>query len=310
MSESEPDILYHYTGETALISIISGKGAHSPTSSIWASDALFQNDSMELLEGRAPLRQALEYFIEERSADPKFRFDGTSTHNLRDAVKYFSDYLNEFENGPTRPHRVFVSCFCEDPDLLSQWRSYGQGGYSIGFDRRLLATSVPEGFEVPHDADFYSRPVPPRVRSVVYTTTGVRTALEDEVNEILGPSGGALRGWQSYGQLSVLLALARIKNLAFESEKEWRLIYVQRGGIIGWSNMSYKQSDFRPPAEARSGPNSVVPFIKMQFPKSAIRSIRVGPGGDKKLRLLAIERICEGLELDVEITSSEVPYRG
>lgn len=307
---TNPEMLYHYTDETALLSIISGKSARASTSAIWASDALFLNDSMELLAGREPLKRALEEFLAERIADPEFSLDGMTTHNLPTAVRYFSQYLNEFENGLSRPHRVFVACFCENPDLLSQWRSYGQGGYCIGFDRKLLEQSIPEDFETPRNADFYSRPVPPRVRSVVYTAAGVRTAFEDEMDEILGPSGGALRGWQSYGELSVLMALARIKDASFKSEQEWRLIYVQRGGILGWINMPYRQSDFRPPAEARSGPNSAVPFIKMQFLKSAIRSIRVGPGGDKKLRRLAIHRICESLGLEIEITSSAVPYRG
>jgi hypothetical protein len=29
---------------------------------------------------------------------------------------------------------IYLSCFCEDDNLLSQWRAYGtSGGYSLGF---------------------------------------------------------------------------------------------------------------------------------------------------------------------------------
>jgi|SRR5579864_1497915 len=35
--------------------------------------------------------------------------------------------------------RIYVVCFCERPNLLSQWRTYGQsGGYSIGLSRSAL----------------------------------------------------------------------------------------------------------------------------------------------------------------------------
>jgi Protein of unknown function (DUF2971) len=31
-------------------------------------------------------------------------------------------------------YRIYAVCFCEEENLLSQWRAYGQnGGYSIGF---------------------------------------------------------------------------------------------------------------------------------------------------------------------------------
>jgi hypothetical protein len=37
-------------------------------------------------------------------------------------------------------YATFVACFCENGNLLSQWRAYARtAGYSIGFDRASLA---------------------------------------------------------------------------------------------------------------------------------------------------------------------------
>jgi hypothetical protein len=40
---------------------------------------------------------------------------------------------------------VYITCFCEDGDLLSQWRGYADpGGYAIGFDAAELEECVRE----------------------------------------------------------------------------------------------------------------------------------------------------------------------
>jgi hypothetical protein len=40
-------------------------------------------------------------------------------------------------------YRTYVACFCEDDNLLSQWRAYGQnGGYSLTFPRDVLSKSL------------------------------------------------------------------------------------------------------------------------------------------------------------------------
>jgi len=37
-------------------------------------------------------------------------------------------------------YQFYACCFCEDPDILSQWRTYANrgGGYAIGFDTEDL----------------------------------------------------------------------------------------------------------------------------------------------------------------------------
>lgn len=47
-------------------------------------------------------------------------------------------FANSFEYGL----RPFIACFCEQGDLLSQWRGYGGGApaFSLGLDLSSLAT--------------------------------------------------------------------------------------------------------------------------------------------------------------------------
>ncbi|MDR2252448.1 MAG: hypothetical protein LBD97_01060 [Bifidobacteriaceae bacterium] len=85
--------LYHYTQLNLMWLILQGQ-------EIWATHARFSNDDEELKSGWS--------FFSKLSGQ------GTSTIDL--------DTINPF-----------VVCFCEDGDLLSQWRAYARDGVAIEF---------------------------------------------------------------------------------------------------------------------------------------------------------------------------------
>lgn len=119
-SEPVTGPLWHYTNADGVKGIVT-------TDRLWATDTAFLNDSAELVYG---LDLAL-------GAVREIAGQGVSTPTAR-----LMAALAEPESGILRPFldeslRLFVTCFCTNDDLLSQWRAYGgqshAGGYAIGF---------------------------------------------------------------------------------------------------------------------------------------------------------------------------------
>jgi hypothetical protein len=137
-----PPVLYHYTNSTGLKGILE-------TSSLWATDADFLNDAQELQFGRLQLCDAL--IAQAESLHPRdligYSADSSRAAILRSAVDYLrrGDVISR-----SRAEQVYVACFCDHDDLLSQWRGYGSsGGYAIGFRSESLPIPAPNLAEVP-----------------------------------------------------------------------------------------------------------------------------------------------------------------
>jgi hypothetical protein len=123
--------LFHYTTADGVLGII-GKNE------IWATSAYYLNDSAEITYGYGVLKEALQTWIASRPITDESLAVGTA----RDLLRGFGeDLLNKNLISP-----IYLACFCEEDNLLSQWRAYGQaGGYSLGFD--VLSTGDAYGFK-------------------------------------------------------------------------------------------------------------------------------------------------------------------
>ena len=106
-AEPYPNYLYHYTTATGLQGILQSKV-------LWATQFDFLNDPTEFLYARDFVKSHL-----------RCRGD-----KIANALGDVDDLGN---TAATYPH--YVTSFCENGDLLSQWRGYSKfnDGYSIGF---------------------------------------------------------------------------------------------------------------------------------------------------------------------------------
>ncbi len=97
---------------------------------LYASDVRYMNDSQELKYGASQFVPKLEAAAN----------DSSLSRNKRYLCRRLADIFNS-DDVFDYPMRCFAACFCEDGDLLSQWRGYakGVGGFAIGFDRDALA---------------------------------------------------------------------------------------------------------------------------------------------------------------------------
>ena len=84
--------------------------------------------------------------------------------------------------------------------------------------------------------------------------------------------------------------LATVKHPGFLEEKEWRLVAAFR---------QYQQGpnpfDTNEPPLFRNTDMAIVPYIEVPFPKSAIVSIRVGPGKSSDVRAAGVRRLLNSL---------------
>ncbi|HEV7744142.1 MAG TPA: DUF2971 domain-containing protein [Pyrinomonadaceae bacterium] len=120
-TSAAPDTLYHYTGLDAFRSIITHR-------ILWLSDIAKMNDAKE----RLWISEVFERVWRTRSE---------SGVGVDEARHYFHDF--QLDDTP-----VFITCFSEDGDLLSQWRAYTDDGrgVAIGFRTPRLGFPIESRF--------------------------------------------------------------------------------------------------------------------------------------------------------------------
>jgi hypothetical protein len=274
-------LLYHYTNAAGLIGILRSE-------KLWASDAWFLNDSMEIIYARDQMLAA----IRRESAKTE---DPTRAKILR-----FTEETMRDPTGHELP-TLYVSCFCEDGDLLSQWRAYGrEQGFAIGFDPEVL-----QQIEVTQDARSRVRQkitdIPPYLLHVVYGEDPASIAISQAIETMgYGQSGGGHYGVVAVNEVAwyVLPVLCRIKHPTFREEREWRLVYVI------WYDQQEQIARFRPSSIG------IVPYIEVPLTPSAIRQIVLGPGNHLDTRRDGVKAMLRTLgRNEIEVEASDSPLR-
>ena len=110
-----PDRLYHYTSASGLYGILT-------TGILRAGNFSYLNDASEATYGSGVVRSAVQSYANTKFVD------------LAEAL------LDEVDASL----ELYLSCFCAESDLLSQWRGYGDsaGRYCIAFDARRLVRAM------------------------------------------------------------------------------------------------------------------------------------------------------------------------
>lgn len=210
------DELYHYTNLDGLRGIIGSRA-------IWCSHVSTLNDPQEVEYGQ-------EIVLEElRNAK-----EGADAEELRSFYNSILIQVDAF--GKTLFH-AFVACFCEDGDILSQWREYAEsgGGYSLGFKitpniRIARSTSDFDEAKAPHFRKVIYCPRKQRDLISEYLTTvaeGMKKGLHGSAAQAHDDTSSIVPAVMGVQAANVLLdMLLSFKHPAFEEENEWRLIRV------------------------------------------------------------------------------------
>jgi hypothetical protein len=109
--------LYHYTSIEGLQGILERR-------CLWSTHFEYLNDSTEVIYGQKVNDGVIQGRINKCS----------------ELTQVFLHQMFDMHHMIYQGIAIYLSCFCEDGDLLSQWRSYGSGGggCAIGFKPRLV----------------------------------------------------------------------------------------------------------------------------------------------------------------------------
>jgi hypothetical protein len=275
---------FHYTDYNAFASIVTKKD-------LWLTDAGFSNDAEELENGRSLIASVV-----------KDQAVGGKTPAVRslaiDVAKLEAD-----QNGQEIPtHGIYVCCFCENGDLLSQWRGYAANGGGVAIEIDSEAFSCVAGVDNPTGVMSFWK--------VSYDDNHKRRRVQ-QVLEFWADQPGPpdLRAESAAATLQFFVPT--FKNPSFEAEAEWRLIFspgpqcpvlpkfrTARGLFMPYLEFSAVTNTFPNPKQAAAG-------------WLVIKSVCIGPGPYKDVNALSADRLLRSYGITgAKVNRSKIPYRG
>jgi hypothetical protein len=292
----DPPSLAHYTTADGLYGIIQN-------GTLRASAAYYLNDSSEMDYGC----QLFTEMLDEAIIDADNSQDTVRKKVCEDTKKAFvpGGYIESLI------YRTYVACFCEDDNLLSQWRAYGQnGGYSLTFPGDVLSKSLTvsdEFYYVELQRVIYDKKIQNQLLQLVLSD--LLSIMNDKrVSTIYDNADyeGKINFVSAFYMMLQTIAvneIVRFKHPAFAGQKEWRLIVRPMS-----TNLSTKEIEH---LRFRTARGMMVPYLELR-PKEGtllpITSIQYGPTLDKK-------RVMKSLDLlfkqkgypDIPVIGSEIP---
>lgn len=235
--DSDRAYLHHYTNAEGLYGILK-------SNKMRATNTRYLNDPQELKYATEMVKEILE------SNSPL----ETETKELDN---FWIALLNKFEQ-LYKEIDIYIICFCENGDLLSQWRGYGSqgGGYSIELNRETIRNAgrnKEQNKYVIRKVEYSSKKQSQVINQICDTSaesirkieqTIDKEKLKDVVNKIIALVSKVL-----------LYQIARFKQEAFKEENEWRIIY-----LVDNQDEYIKESfDFR----FKNG--LAIPYIELQL---------------------------------------------
>lgn len=289
-----PSVVFHYTDSGGLLGITN-------SNCLWASNVRFLNDLSEPKYAGTILKRSIETVkMRSKAADH------------RETKLLLGNFWNMYEQRPARDPEAYVFCFCENGDLLSQWRGYGLGGrgFALGFNTTELIRLLQPGEGQYMVRVIYSESHQQEEADlVVGRIATVFGELEEAVGSIekFGTDASRIRRRITSALLAEVVRLqAHFKSSAFEEEKEWRLVQFVHPGAAN------------PKIQFRTSSAGIVPYVELALqadPHSSshslpIESLIFGPTLDPNftedvLRLLVGKR---GFS-SVKVAKSAVPFR-
>jgi Protein of unknown function (DUF2971) len=284
---SEPSTLFHYTTASGLLGILS-------SSTLWASDLRFLNDTQEAIYAQDVIVDAVRGMKNPVLNPGHFAF-GRDQREVDRFAQYQGFVLNALD---TAQYGVYVTCFCESGDLLSQWRGYGSDhGYAIEFGIDALITAL-DGL--------HTYPPATGLEPVRYGNEAAADVVSLAVEAVADFNLNHPGVKSEYKALQLSALMATVKHPGFREEREWRLFAAfdsfQQGPLV--------EPIYSEPTRFRSTRMAIVPYIEVGFPIDAIVSVRVGPGNSTDVREAGVRRLLKSFGSNATVSRSDVPLRG
>ena len=315
-------LVYHYCDNYKMANILSGK-------TLRMSDITKSNDYEEVKMFFPGILDAIE---DEYRKDefPLQYMDRTNRDALGKLLDWEYDILRyEFDRGGVTN---FVVCFCEEGDVLSQWRGYADNGKGCSL-----------GFSVKELGDYcntYKGIL--RFEQVDYKTVKeINVTIVEEAMKVLNELRG-LRNWivenlpslneekidkmfqYYFHQMisSVLMSSLKYKNETFKEEQEWRLFFSQQ--IYKYAKWIYGDEEIetivyddmlkviKNRIEFNVTSDDLIPFFPIKFTEispNPIKQVIVGPQNKIMEKDFSLYVASNKLN-DIDFRYSRISYRG
>ena len=237
-----PKILYHYTDVTGVKGIIESQ-------SLWATSINFLNDPDELVYG-------LDVIIDSIESSKLSKSFSTAMWALLDVSKKM------ILEGESETSNTYVISFCEEQEILGQWRLYGRNGlgYCLGieFHPDLLLGAIPEDASIGNFGVVnFPKPILYNKDNQIKYLSKIFEAIDCFLLEFFDTTGvgkDSKRKFQIYTSIvhyTIDHLLPYIKKPEFNEEREWRIVVKQKSP--NWKT------------HYRASGSLISPFIRLGF---------------------------------------------
>jgi len=286
-----PKTLSHYTDVDGLKGILE-------TGSLWATNVGFLNDSSEFRYG-VELCQEISTRLISKAKNDIVKSALEATQRQIESVPTLEDY---------------VCCFCEDGDLIGQWRGYTNRGkgYSISFDFNRLSRNLAQTALL--NKIIYDRKVQLNILKDVFKIVidhidfrqaNGRPCSDWNLNSLSENMRDAFHFW-----------ISRFKHPSYSEEREWRLVlhrYTndddEKRFPRPWGN---NDLEFRA-VGANLAPYDVIPFNEPRNVRKdyyPVKKIIIGPTHDRQLSEEGLKRFLAKLKRkSISVVHSKIPLR-
>jgi len=267
-------LLHHYTSGAGLLGIFD-------SDSVWATLIHSLNDSKEF--GHA-IDQARSYLLSPEVTSTDF-----TAYLLSKRLAESLDQISRLN--------VYVACFSELEDSLSQWRGYCPSGfgYSLGmFGEELHRVAASQGFRLRQCIYDHSEQRRMVEQWALHALQDLRASLPEGEDPTKHAAENSYKYFAGFADFAPVL-----KHQGFKDEQEWRLI----GTIL---------SD-DPRVKLRSGRSMLIPYVPIKLGlasnQSLVWNLRVGPTPNMALASNAATHFFRRAHIKNGISPSSVPYR-
>lgn len=276
-------LIYHYTTLEGFVGIINSQ-------SFYASNASFLNDKSELIYGKEITEKLLRSIIEKKGFNRVcyFGFNNKEENLLMKTIEELNKPIH---------NNIYITCFSTKPDLLSQWRGYGNGGVRIGFSPLSLNDSLKNRVYltwISYNIEKQLKCLEEIISTCLdYVLNKEPEVIEQRKIDELFPKALALMLLQTnFG----------FKDKSFKEEQERRLIYDPL------YNLRLGESNF-PNIKFRSNGKYIIPYVELFSNKLPIKNVMVGPSSYQERIVDAIKLMLEESEYsNVPVLKSKIPF--
>src|SRR5689334_21737117 len=194
--------LYHYTDLNGFLGILE-KG------DLWLTHSRFSNDEEEMAHGQRIVAEAIKQASTRTPAN-----------------RTYSMYLKQLEDLVIQPSNegVYICCFCQKDNLLSQWRGYAANGSGVSLQFDSAGFSARTGADCPHGLM--------RFWKVQYEEEKQRKIIDAAITATFRErrGGGDATAMAHLAADRIQFFIPTFKNASFNEEAEWRLIFTPDPG--------------------------------------------------------------------------------